>query len=361
MMESVLVFGRGQYFQKKAELVRQKYNAKAFVDNNHGEHILGNNWDSIPVIYPSNISDYPQCNILVMVSWRLMNEVIKQLISVGVTRDRIILGINEKPLVNDTEAWLYSNQAVIEVVEDGGLLVRCPYGRYVFNNCDEFSRIMLDLYQKTDPNISFFKTISVNNSVKLFGSNRGNPIDRYYIEDFLERNSEYIHGDVGEMGELTYTEQFGQEINNKYIFHVSQKGEDIKNINLETGEGIENELLDCFICTQTIQFIYDIKSVAKNIYKLLKDDGVALITAAGISKISLGDYNQWGEYWHFTKQSMKRIFQDAGFSEIEVESYGNIKTAMCFLYGMTVEDLSEDDFELNDEQFQVIITALVKK
>ena len=360
-METILVFGRGKYFQKKADAIRQKYQVKAFIDNNPKEMALGGDWDNIPVISPKEVDCFPECNILIMVSWQFITEVVKQLIQLGIARDRIILGVNEEPSSNETEDWLNRNNAVIEVEKDGALLVQCVYGRYAFNNFNDLSRILLELYQKADPNISFFKDLSVINPVKTFGSNRGNPVDRYYIEDFLSKHSDYIHGDVGEMGELTYTERFGQGLRKKYIFHVAQNGENIKNINLETGEGIENGLLDCFICTQTIQFIFDVKSATENIHRLLKDGGAALITAAGISKISMGDYNQWGEYWHFTKQSMERIFKEAGFSEVYVESFGNIKTAMSFLYGMTCEDLSEEDFQLNDEQFQLIITALVKK
>ena len=145
------------------------------------------------------------------------------------------------------------------------------------------------------------------------------------------------------------------------MLHLNRKGENVLNINLETGEGIKDNILDCYICTQTIQFIYDLNSVAKNIYKMLKKDGVALVTAAGISKISTGDYNSWGEYWHFTKQSMERLMKNAGFTEVAVETYGNVKTSIAFLYGLTVEDLSGDDFKYNDEQFQMIVTAFVRK
>lgn len=361
MMQNVLVFGRGRYFQKKAEAIKQKYHVTAFVDNNRSKINLGDDWNRVPIISPEEVDNFPQYSILIMVSWQFVNEVVKQLVQLGITRDRIILGVNEEPHINETEEWLNRNRAAIEVEEDGALLFVCSFGKYLFNNRDELTKILLELYQKADSNISFLKTLSVENPVKTFGSNRGNPIDRYYIEHFLSNNSIYIHGNVGEMGEPTYTDWFGHDLRKKYIFHVNQKGENIKNINLETGEGIEDELLDCFICTQTISFIYDIHSTIKNIWRLLKKDGVAMITVPGICKISMGDYEQWGDYWRFSKQSLLRLIKEEKFDLINIVSNGNIKTAMCFLYGMTVEDLTEEDFAYNDEQFPVVVSAIIRK
>src|SRR4051812_29789133 len=42
-----------------------------------------------------------------------------------------------------------------------------------------------------------------------FGFNRGQPIDRYYIEQFLAREAEAIRGHVLEIGHNIYTRKFG--------------------------------------------------------------------------------------------------------------------------------------------------------
>src|ERR1044071_606160 len=42
-----------------------------------------------------------------------------------------------------------------------------------------------------------------------FGLDRGQPIDRYYVEDFLERNAADIRGRVLEVGDDRYTRKFG--------------------------------------------------------------------------------------------------------------------------------------------------------
>ena len=87
-----------------------------------------------------------------------------------------------------------------------------------------------------------------------------------------------------------------------------------------------------------------------------------MITGSGISQISMNDYNNWGEYWRFTRLSMERLLEEVFSREnILVKSYGNFKTAMGFLYGLSQEDLMMDDFTNNDEQYQLVVAAYARK
>src|SRR4051812_43506981 len=44
---------------------------------------------------------------------------------------------------------------------------------------------------------------------RSFGYDRGQPIDRYYIENFLGKHSDDIKGRVAEIGDDRYTQMFG--------------------------------------------------------------------------------------------------------------------------------------------------------
>lgn len=57
-------------------------------------------------------------------------------------------------------------------------------------------------------------------------------------------------------------------------------------------------------------------------------------------------------------QLLEKYFQK---EKIDIKTYGNVKIATAFLYGLCQEDLDENDFSYNDKQFPVIITATVKK
>lgn len=195
------------------------------------------------------------------------------------------------------------------------------------------------------------------------GCSRGTPIDRYYIEKFLEENKEKIHGDVMEIGDNNYSLRYGSNINHSYIFTV---GEPIsKNVivgDLTTGVGCVTNSVDCFILTQTLPFIFDINSAAKNIIMMLKPGGTALVTVGGISQISPYDYPRWGHYWSFTDLSLKKLFEQYTHSEnISINTYGNPKIATAFIYGLCQEDIDYDELEWHDTSTQVIITAVITK
>lgn len=109
-----------------------------------------------------------------------------------------------------------------------------------------------------------------------FGFDRGTPIDRYYIERWIQQNQEYIKGNLLEIAEDTYCRKFSIKENDcdKNIYNILtyDKTQNIENIihgDLTDFENLSENKIDCFICTQTLNFIYDVKSAIKGIYKLL--------------------------------------------------------------------------------------------
>lgn len=46
---------------------------------------------------------------------------------------------------------------------------------------------------------------------------------------------------------------------------------------------------------------------------------------------------------------------------VEINAYGNVKSSVSGLYGLAVEDMDESDLIYQDDDYQQIITAVVKK
>lgn len=198
---------------------------------------------------------------------------------------------------------------------------------------------------------------------KVFGLDRGTPIDRYYIEKFLFENKKYIKGKVLEISESTYSKKFGSNVETYDVLHFDNSNKkatiigDLTNINT-----LPKNRADCVICTQTLNFIYDVKKAIYGLKHLLKDDGVALITVAGISQISRYDMERWGDFWRFTTKSAHKIFSEVFSSEnIEVCFYGNVLSCIAFLEGIAKEELTGEELDFKDENYQMLITIIVKK
>jgi SAM-dependent methyltransferase len=199
----------------------------------------------------------------------------------------------------------------------------------------------------------------------VFGGDRGKPIDRFYIEDFLNQNIHNIKGKVLEVAGNSYTRNFGgSKVEESWTLHLTCEEKKPKSIigNLETGEGITDNEFDCFIMTQTLLCIFDIQAAARNAIKLLRPGGVLLLTVPGISQISRYDYDRWGHYWSFTDQSVRRLFEKIVPREnIEVKTYGNVKATTAFLYGLAHHEVKREHLVFFDGDYQMIISAVIKK
>lgn len=197
-----------------------------------------------------------------------------------------------------------------------------------------------------------------------WGFDRGRPIDRYYIENFLTSCRSDIKGNVLEIGDNTYTKNFGgEQVTKSDVLHVAQNNKGVTIIgDLSNADNIPSNQFDCFILTQTLQLIYDLDSAIKTIFRILKPGGVVLVTVPGISKISRYDMDHWGYYWSFTSGSVKKLFSNC-FREdhMIINSYGNVLAASAFLYGLADSEISDAKLNYVDPDYEVIITLRAQK
>jgi SAM-dependent methyltransferase len=196
-----------------------------------------------------------------------------------------------------------------------------------------------------------------------FGYDRGLPIDRYYIEKFLAAHQQDICGRVLEIGDDSYTRHFGGErVTTRDVLHVAAGDPAATFVgDLTQAEHIPSAAFDCFILTQTLHLIYDVRKALQTIYRILKPGGVVLATFPGISQISS---DRWANNWHwsFTTLSARRLFEEVfPDSGITMEVYGNVLTATAFLQGLAVEELSQAELDYQDPNYEFLITIRAQK
>jgi SAM-dependent methyltransferase len=197
-----------------------------------------------------------------------------------------------------------------------------------------------------------------------WGSERGRPIDRYYIERFLATYARDIRGCVLEIGTNRYTLAFGGErVTQSEVLHVSESRPEVTLLgDLTRADHIPSEAFDCVILTQTLQVIYDVPAALKTVYRILRPGGVVLATVPGISKISRYDMDRWGHYWSFTTRSAERLFGAVFPSEsTQIEAYGNVLVATAFLQGLAIQDLRQRELDHVDPDYQLLITVKAVK
>lgn len=195
-----------------------------------------------------------------------------------------------------------------------------------------------------------------------FGFDRGQPIDRYYIERFLDKHRADIKGRVLEIGDNAYTRRFGGPDVVSNILDVNPENRSAAFVDdLAKGTTLPSNTFDCVIVTQTLQLVYDLPAAIRTLERILKPGGVALITCPGISQIDDPAWNaSW--YWMFTSMSLQRLLEEAfPTGNIEVEAHGNVLTATTFLHGMAVSELRPEELQYRDAPYEVVITGRAVK
>ncbi|MEP6863408.1 MAG: methyltransferase domain-containing protein [Deltaproteobacteria bacterium] len=191
-----------------------------------------------------------------------------------------------------------------------------------------------------------------------FGWDRGTPIDRAYIAQFVAAHRDRLVGRVLEIGEARYAPRFAPGALSTTVLHV------------EPGNGLVGDLantatlpaaaFDAVICTQVLGVIYDVAAAVAGLEHVLAPGGCALVTVSGIAQLSRFDAARWGDYWRFTEASLRRLFER--FDVVAVESRGNVATAVALLQGVAVEDLPDPQvLATHDREYPVTLGVVAVK
>lgn len=199
---------------------------------------------------------------------------------------------------------------------------------------------------------------------RVFGLDRGQPIDRYFIEEFLGRHADDIRGHVLEIGDNAYTRRFGGErVTKSDVLHAVEGNPKATIVaDLSSDALIPSDSFDCIIFTQTLQYIYHVQKGIRTLYRILAPGGILLATFPGISQISRYDLDRWGDYWRFTALSAKRLFAEVFPPQnLTVETHGNVLTAIAFLHGLSTQDLKQEWLDYHDPDYELLVTVRAVK
>ena len=190
----------------------------------------------------------------------------------------------------------------------------------------------------------------------LWGNDRGTPIDRHFIDRFLDEHRGDIRGDVLEMKDTRYSDVFASETGVVDVLDIDPDNEQATVVgDLTRPETLPERRYDCFVMTQTLQYVFDLGAAVESTARLLRPTGVALVTLPSVSRItrSVGVER---EFWRFTAASARRLFEER-FAEVQVRTYGNVLTCAAFLYGLASEELTQRELEDRDDFFPTLVTV----
>lgn len=202
--------------------------------------------------------------------------------------------------------------------------------------------------------------IGVNPLSYVWGTDRGLPVHRYYVEQFLAEFVSDIHGHCLEFQDDAYTTRFGgSAVVTLDILHIDDSnpratlvGDLTKPNNLPTNQ------FDCIICTHVLHVIFDVERAVQEIFRILKPGGVLLVA---VPHVSMCDPN-YHEMWRFTPEGLERLLGRVfGMPQVAMRAYGNSLTAAGEIRGMVAREFSRSELDQHDPRFAVEVCARAVK
>jgi SAM-dependent methyltransferase len=195
-----------------------------------------------------------------------------------------------------------------------------------------------------------------------WGRERGTPIDRWFIERFLAEHAVDIRGDVLEVKDDGYTTRFGVGVESSAVLDV-EPANPAATVVADLGEpsAFPRERYDCFVLTQTLQFVYDLEAAVESVYACLRRGGVCLATVPVVSRLNRPETNR-GEFWRLAPAACERLFANRfGADAVEVTAYGNAAACVAFLAGAAAEELSAGTLSRPHPLFPLLVGVRAQK
>lgn len=200
----------------------------------------------------------------------------------------------------------------------------------------------------------------------VFGQDRDLlTIERFYIEEFLAKHSDDVKGRCLEMGDPAYTLKFGgDKVSQPDVLNYVEGNPQATIVaDLTDAPHIPDDSFDCIIITQTLQMIFDVDKAIATLFRILKPGGVVLCTSHGMTRVARREgVDDWGEYWHFTTQSKRRLFH-AHFPKdhVRVSTVGNVFTCICNLHGLGASEITPEELAVHDPNFEMLVLVRAVK
>lgn len=191
------------------------------------------------------------------------------------------------------------------------------------------------------------------------GWDRGTPVDRYFINQFVADHQRDIHGAVLEFEDDLYMAQYADHITQRDVVNLTADPKATIIADIVSAPQIPSDSYDCVISTQVLQYVTDVNSAIQTMHRILKPGGVLLCSFPGIAPLDKPDL-AWNDQQHLTSYLARRVFP-ALFSSADVVFHGNVLLATAFFYGIAAEELTPAEKEHADPMVEIVVTVRAVK
>jgi hypothetical protein len=192
-----------------------------------------------------------------------------------------------------------------------------------------------------------------------FGFERGTPIDRHYLHRFLDQHRSLITGRVLEVQLPSYTRIYGHDVDVADTVDIDATFGATYTCDLADAPAIPSDSYDCLLAPQTLQHVTDLNGVLRTMLRVVKPGGHILASTSTFVPL-IADVDD--DYWRLSPAGWRRTLdREWSGREVSVEGHGNCLTAAAAMYGLALEELTDDELNANDARYPVLVTIRCRK
>jgi SAM-dependent methyltransferase len=192
-----------------------------------------------------------------------------------------------------------------------------------------------------------------------YGFDRGTPLDRPYIEAFLERHRLDVHGRVLEVKDSAYTLRFGAgRVRRSDVVDVDPTNPLATIVaDLDHAGALPESCYDCILLTQVLEFLRP-ELALPTLYRSLVPGGVLLVSVPVLTRLESPD----DDYQRWSAPGLRRLLADVlPGAEVEVSAAGDVTAVVGLALGLSVEDAGRRVPAEDDWRFPVVVLARVRR
>jgi SAM-dependent methyltransferase len=192
-----------------------------------------------------------------------------------------------------------------------------------------------------------------------FGFDRGTPIDRYYVDDFLGRHRALITGRVLEIQGSGYTRRFGHDVTASDTLDIDPRFAATYTCDLARADDVVPDgVYDCFLLPNTLQHLRDLDRALDNMRRIVRPGGVIVATVAAFMPL----IPDGPDYWRITADGWRELTDRHWRTDrVDIVAYGNCLAAIAAMQGIAVEEVTPAELDIRDPRYPVLIGIVCHK
>lgn len=150
---------------------------------------------------------------------------------------------------------------------------------------------------------------------------------RAELYDQIKRYANLIGGRVLDIGAGKVTRYRNLCRYHEYVRMDVVPGQNVDAVGRIEAIPFTDKTFDSILCTQVLGDVYELERAFKEIYRVLKPNGVALITESLFDPL----HSEPNDFWRFTEHSLRRLATSAGLTVEVLERRGGYHSVMAQL------------------------------